>query len=272
MLTSISGLFRSVLPAVESGAPTALLPKIQVNQEDLKKTARQVASLIDHTLLKPEATRADVLNICQDAVTYQFASVCVNPVWVPVVAEKLKSTSVKVCTVIGFPLGANTTETKLFEAKEALSQGAQEIDMVQNIGAVRSGYWDAVRIEVEHIAELAHEHSAILKVILETSLLTAEEKQASCQLAVKAKADFVKTSTGFSSGGATVDDVRLMRQVVGEGVGVKASGGIRDLKTLQAMVSAGANRIGASAGVQIVEELLNRPKLDTVRQQDPNTY
>jgi deoxyribose-phosphate aldolase len=214
-----------------------------------------VARLIDHTLLKPEATEDDVARLCGQARQYSFASVCVNPFWVRFAAEALAGSSVRVCTVIGFPLGANTTKTKLAEAESALADGAQELDMVQNIGALRSGKFDAVRNGIEAIAALAHSEGAILKVILETCLLDATQKTTACRLAVEAHADFVKTSTGFSSGGATIEDVKLMRATVGESMGVKASGGVRTLEALRQMVATGANRIGTSSGVNILAEL-----------------
>jgi deoxyribose-phosphate aldolase len=214
---------------------------------------KQVAALIDHTILKPEATQADVLKICSEAVQYNFASVCVNPYWVPLVAAELSGSDVKVCTVIGFPLGATTTEAKLAETEAALRAGAREIDMVINIGALRSGDRDAVRLDIRAVVGLAHEAGALVKVILETALLDDEQKSLACALAVEAGADFVKTSTGFSSAGATAHDVALMRGMVGAAMGVKASGGIRSLSDLETMVAAGATRIGTSAGVKIVE-------------------
>jgi deoxyribose-phosphate aldolase len=214
-----------------------------------------VAALIDHTLLKPEATQSDIARLCEEARQYRFASVCVNPCWVGFAAEALAGTGVRVCTVIGFPLGANDPRTKITEADLALTQGAKEIDMVQNIGALRSGDHHLVHKEIGDLADIAHSYGGFLKVILETSLLTDEEKIRACRLAQQSQADFVKTSTGFSSGGATVADVQLMRRTVGEKMGVKASGGIRTLEQLRQMVAAGANRIGASAGVSIIREL-----------------
>jgi deoxyribose-phosphate aldolase len=214
-----------------------------------------VALLIDHTLLKPEATEDDIARLCNDARQYSFASVCVNPFWVRFAAKALVGSSVRVCTVIGFPLGANVTKTKLAEAEFALADGAQELDMVQNIGALRSGQVELVRDEIAALAELAHSHGAILKVILETCLLNQTQKTAACRLAAEARADFVKTSTGFASGGATIEDVKLMRATVGESMGVKASGGVRTLEALRQMVAAGANRIGTSSGVNILAEL-----------------
>ena len=217
--------------------------------------APAIAALIDHTLLKPEATLSDIVRLCSEAREWQFACVCVNPYWVTIAAAELEGSPVRVCTVIGFPLGANTSQIKLTEAEIAISQGALEIDMVQNIGALRSGDLDKVRNEISEITALAHSRTAILKVILETSLLTDQDKVAACRVAVEAGADFVKTSTGFSSGGATVEDVALMRQVVGPSVGVKASGGVRTLGALRSVVAAGATRIGTSSGVSILREL-----------------
>ncbi len=222
------------------------------NQIDEK---HRVAAAIDHTLLKPEAAAQDIEKVCLEALKHGFAAVCVNPCWVPLVAKRLADSPVKVCTVIGFPLGANQTKTKLAEASLALTQGARELDMVQNVGALRSQDYSLVEQEIAELADLAHRHGAILKVILETSLLTAEQKMKACRIAAEAKADFVKTSTGFSTAGATVEDIRLMRQTVGHALGVKASGGIRTLATVREMLAAGATRIGASAGVQILNEL-----------------
>ena len=212
-----------------------------------------IALLIDHTLLKPDATGADIRKLCAEARQYGFASVCVNPFWVPVAATELAGTSVKVCTVVGFPLGASATEVKSFETGVAMAEGAREIDMVINIGALRGGDHDAVREDIVAVVDTAHLGGAIVKVILETALLTKEQKVTACLLARIAGADFVKTSTGFSSGGATVEDVTLMRQVVGAEMGVKASGGVRTLDDLKRMVAAGATRVGASASVQIIE-------------------
>jgi deoxyribose-phosphate aldolase len=221
-----------------------------------------IAPLIDHTLLKPEATRPDIAQLCAEAREFGFASVCVNPCWVALAAEKLSGTRVQVCTVIGFPLGANETAVKVAEAQLALSQGARELDMVQNIGALRSGEVDWVRNEIAALAALAHSEGAILKVILETALLDHDEKITACRLALEAQADFVKTSTGFSKGGATVGDVALMRRTVGPSMGVKASGGIRTLEALRQMVEAGATRIGSSSGVAIVSGLAGSQKPD----------
>jgi deoxyribose-phosphate aldolase len=221
--------------------------------ERLTKIDSSIARLIDHTILKPEATRADVIKVCQEARKYQFASVCVNPYWVPLVAAELAGSPVKVCTVVGFPLGATTSESKIAETEGALRVGAQEIDMVMNVGALRSGDHEVVKQDIHGVAEAAHRAGAILKVILETALLDDNQKATACALAKLAGADFVKTSTGFGPSGATAHDVALMRLVVGPDMGVKASGGIRTLEDLRAMAAAGATRIGASASVKIVE-------------------
>ena len=212
-----------------------------------------IASLIDHTILKPDATAADVRKVCREAVQYSFASVCVNPYWVSLVAAELKGSPVKVCTVIGFPLGANATEIKVAEAVAAIRVGAQEIDMVINIGELRGGNYDAVRNDIAAVVEVSHRSGAIVKVILETALLDDNQKLMACTLSKFAKADFVKTSTGFSTHGATAHDVALMRLAVGPEMGVKASGGIRTLDDLRNMAAAGASRVGASASVKIIE-------------------
>jgi deoxyribose-phosphate aldolase len=210
--------------------------------------------LIDQNLLKPEATGTDIARVCADARRHLFTAVCVNPYWVRLAAAELAGSQVKVCTAAGFPLGANGTKTKLFEVDLALSQGATEIDMVQNIGALRSGDSRLVHDEIEEVARLTHNGKALLKVILETYLLNNDQKREACRVAQSAGADFVKTSTGFSGGGATTDDVALMRQTVGSALGVKASGGIRSLACLRDMVRAGATRIGTSSGAQILLE------------------
>jgi deoxyribose-phosphate aldolase len=218
----------------------------------------EVAALIDHTLLKPEAARNDIERLCKEALEHKFASVCVNSVFVGQVSESLRGSSVKTCVVVAFPLGANLPAVKLGEARMALEQGAEEIDMVISIGALKGGDHAAVSEEIENLVTTVHERQAILKVIIETALLSEEEKLLACRLARDARADFVKTSTGFSSSGATVADVALMRRVVGADVGVKASGGIRTLDDLLKMVEAGANRIGTSNGVSIVREAQSR--------------
>jgi deoxyribose-phosphate aldolase len=221
--------------------------------EKLTRVDPAVASLIDHTLLKPDATVAEIETVCREAVRYSFASVCVNPHWVSKVASMLRGSPVKVCTVVGFPLGATTTEAKVAETRSALARGAQEIDMVVNIGALRSGDADTVRADIAAVVEESHRAGAIVKVIIETALLDDSQKATACTLAKLAGADFVKTSTGFAKGGATAADVALMRRVVGPDMGVKASGGIRSLDDLRQMAAAGATRIGASASVKIVE-------------------
>lgn len=213
------------------------------------------SSLIDHTLLKADATRDEVIKICDEAVQFSFASVCVNPTWVPLAAERLRCTVVKVCTVCGFPLGATLPAAKREEARESIRAGAQEVDMVINVGALKSGDWDFVRDDIRGVVEVCHASGAITKVILETSLLNDEEKVAGCLLARAAGADFVKTSTGFSTGGATARDIALMHHVVGDGLGVKASGGVRTLDDVKKMVAAGATRVGASASVKIMEQI-----------------
>lgn len=213
-----------------------------------------IAKLIDHTLLKPEATREDIRKLCVEALKYGFASVCVNPWNVSQAAELLQGSDVRVCTVVGFPLGATLPQVKVFEAEEAIKLGAQEIDMVINVGALKSGQIEAVEADIRGVADASHRGGGICKVILETSLLTTEEKVRGSLAAKNAGADFVKTSTGFSTGGATAEDVRLMRAVVGGEVGVKASGGVRSLEDLRKMVEAGATRIGASASVKILEQ------------------
>jgi deoxyribose-phosphate aldolase len=212
-----------------------------------------IAGLIDHTLLRPEATREDIIKVCREARKYSFASVCINPYWVPLVAAQLAGSPVKVCTVVGFPLGATSTEAKVAETEAALRVGAQEIDMVENVGALRGGDHDAVKADIAAVVEVTHGAGAIVKVILETALLDDNQKVMACMLAKMAKADFVKTSTGFGPSGATAHDVELMRLAVGPEMGVKASGGIRTLDDVKKMAAAGATRIGASASVKIVE-------------------
>jgi len=208
---------------------------------------------IDHTLLKPEATEAQIVELCREAVRYQFASVCINPCYIAVAARELRGSGVKTGTVIGFPLGATTREVKVFEAEQAMRNGAEELDMVMNIGALKAGLREAVAGEIRAVVEAAR-GKALVKVIIECCLLTEEEKIAACQIVQEAGANFVKTSTGFASGGATVKDVRLIRQTVGPDMGIKASGGIRDYRTALAMIEAGANRIGTSSGVAIFRE------------------
>ncbi len=217
--------------------------------------AKDIARYIDHTLLKADVKREQIYQLCQEAKEYQFASVCINPYWVQEAAKALQAEeNVKICTVIGFPLGQSATETKKFETEMAIKHGAEEIDMVINIGALKDGDYEVVQKDIEAVVAAA-KGKALVKVIIETCLLTDEEKKVACERSVKAGADFVKTSTGFSTGGATIEDVKLMRQTVGDQVGVKASGGVRNLKDLEAMVEAGATRIGASSGVEIVKGL-----------------
>jgi deoxyribose-phosphate aldolase len=212
-----------------------------------------IASMIDHTLLKPDATADQIAQLCYEARKYKFASVCINPTHVKLCAKLLQGTQVKVCTVIGFPLGASAPEVKAFEAQTALKDGATEIDMVINIGALKAGDLTLVARDIHEVVLVGHTAGAIVKVIIETSLLTDEEKVTACLLSKEAGADFVKTSTGFSGGGATVADVNLMRRVVGPEMGVKASGGVRDFEDARNMVKAGATRLGASAGVKIIQ-------------------
>ncbi|WP_088041679.1 deoxyribose-phosphate aldolase [Bacillus sp. EAC] len=210
------------------------------------------ANLVDHTLLRADAKKEEIAKLVEEAKEFNFASVCINPTWVSYASELLKDSSVKVCTVIGFPLGANTPEVKAFETKNAIENGAGEVDMVINIAALKDNNDELVERDVRAVVEAA-KGKALVKVIIETCLLTDEEKVRACELSVKAGADFVKTSTGFSTGGATVEDVALMRKTVGENVGVKASGGVRNLKDLENVVSVGATRIGTSSGVKIVQ-------------------
>lgn len=212
------------------------------------------ASIIDHTLLKPDATKDNIRTLCEEAKKYGFASVCVLPYWVKACSEQLKESTVKVCTVVGFPLGGTTTETKVFEATDAIDNGADEIDMVINIGLLKARDYELVKSDIKAVVQAAK--GKMVKVIIETCLLTDEEKVKACELACEAGCSFVKTSTGFSTGGATLSDVQLMRQTVGVNIGVKASGGIRNFSTMKQMIEAGANRIGTSNGVKIIEEAL----------------
>jgi deoxyribose-phosphate aldolase len=215
---------------------------------------RKIARLIDHTILKPEATRDEVKQVCAEAIKFEFASVCVNPFWAKFVAAELRDSMTKVCTVIGFPLGATTTSAKVAETLAALKDGAEEIDMVINIGALRGGERDIAKSDIQAVVLASHGRDAIVKVIIETALLDETQKVLACRLSQDAGADFVKTSTGFSKSGATVTDVALMRHAVGKSMGIKASGGIRTLADLKTMVAAGATRIGASSSVKILEE------------------
>jgi deoxyribose-phosphate aldolase len=222
--------------------------------ERLTRIDESLAALIDHTLLRPEATREQIVKLCQEARKFGFASVCVNAGWVPLCAQLLRGAKAKVCTVVGFPLGATLTEAKRAETEEAVKLGAEEIDMVIQIGVLRSGDLDQVYLDIRAVVEAAHRAAAIVKVIIEAALLNDDEKVVACALAKLAGADFVKTSTGFGPSGATDHDVALMRRVVGGEMGIKAAGGIRSFDDLQKMAAAGATRIGASASVKILEE------------------
>jgi deoxyribose-phosphate aldolase len=217
-------------------------------------TARDWSSLVDHTLLKPEASDADIRKLCEEAAQYRFASVCVNPSWVRAAACNLRGTSVPVCTVVGFPLGATLADVKAYEARRAIFDGAREVDMVINIGALKSNDDCAVEQDIRAVVEASHEYDVLVKVIIEAALLTDDEKVRACLAAKRAGADFVKTSTGFAKHGATVADVALMRRTVGAGMGVKAAGGVKGIDDARAMVEAGATRIGASVGVRIAQE------------------
>jgi deoxyribose-phosphate aldolase len=225
-------------------------------------TVVAVATLIDHTLLKPDASRSDIERLCHEAATFGFATVCVNPWYVPLAERLLRGSPVKVCTVVGFPLGATLPQIKAHEAEEAIKLGAQEIDVVQNVGALKSGQDEQVEADLRGVVEISHREGAICKVILETALLSREEKVRAALLAKRAGADFVKTSTGFASGGASAEDVALLRETVGGEMGIKASGGIRSLDDLQAMVTAGATRIGTSSGVKIIQQMREHAELE----------
>jgi deoxyribose-phosphate aldolase len=231
----------------EHQLPPAPVP-LQVPQ------GREIGGWIDHTLLKPEATAAQIRTLCQEAMQYHFASVCINPVYVPLACGLLRDATEKVCTVVGFPLGAVLPEFKVFESLASINYGASEIDMVINVGALKSEAYGLVLNEIQSVASTCHNQGALVKVILETALLTQREKIIACLLAKAAGANFVKTSTGFGTGGATLEDVALMRRVVGAEMGVKAAGGIRSYADAVAMIGAGANRLGASAGVKIIQE------------------
>jgi deoxyribose-phosphate aldolase len=220
-----------------------------------------VAAMIDHTLLKPDATRQNIEELCREAAQFKFATVCVNPVWVALSARLLAGTGVGVCSVVGFPLGATTPDVKEYETRRAIFDGAREIDMVINIGALKSGDLRTVERDIEAVTNPCHECGALSKVIIEAALLTDDEKVTACTLAKAASADYVKTSTGFGPGGATAADVALMRRVVGAEMGVKAAGGVRDLDSVKAMIAAGATRVGASAGVKIVQQARAMPQV-----------
>ncbi len=239
--------------AVAAGASRLGLPPID------SLSARDMAQYIDHTLLKPETTRNEIRKLCSEAGQYRFASVCINPVWVKESAKYLCATGVEVCTVVGFPLGASAPDAKVYEARRAIFDGAREIDMVMQIGALKSEDYNLVEDDIAKLAEAVHQEDALLKVIIETALLTDEEKIKACLLCKSAGADYVKTSTGFSKAGATVKDVSLMRRVVGPDMGVKAAGGVRDFAGAQEMLAAGATRIGASVGVKIVQNMSAAP-------------
>lgn len=216
----------------------------------------KINQYIDHTALKADTSLHQIEKLCSEAREYEFFSVCVNSYYVKKAAAFLSGTNVKVCTVVGFPLGASTMETKRFEAMKAVAEGAREIDMVINVSAIKSGEWQYVLDDMSSLCQVTHQQGALLKVILETSLLNEDEKRKACELAIKANVDFVKTSTGFSTGGATIEDVKLMRSIVGK-MGVKASGGIRDAETARKMIEAGATRLGTSASVEIVKGLIS---------------
>ena len=224
----------------------------------VKHVDGDIARYIDHTLLKPDATQAQIAQLCHEARQYDFAAVCVNPTHVKLCADLLKGSNVAVCTVVGFPLGATPPEVKAYETQQAIDDGATEIDMVINIGALKGGEYDLVERDIAMVTRTAHNNGALCKVIIEAALLNEQEKIKACELSKKAGADYVKTSTGFGPGGATVADVTLMRRVVGPGMGIKAAGGIRSFADAKGMVEAGATRIGASAGVKILQEAEKR--------------
>ena len=236
-----------VAPVVEAGAT-------RLGFHAVGGGAGNVAAMIDHTLLKPDATRGEIETLCREAKEFGFASVCVNPTWVATCARLMRGSPVAVCSVVGFPLGATTADTKQYETRRAIFDGASEIDMVINVGALKSGNLHLVESDIRAVTSACRESNVLSKVIIETALLTDDEKVTACTLAKAAAADFVKTSTGFVPGGATAEDVALMRRVVGEDMGIKASGGVRTLEGVKAMVAAGATRIGASAGVRIVQQ------------------
>lgn len=242
-----------VRQAMEAGASrfTAMLGVTHVDGD--------IARFIDHTLLKPDATQAQIAQLCHEARQYSFAAVCVNPTHIKLCADLLKGSDVAVCTVVGFPLGATPPEVKAYEAQQAIDDGATEVDMVINVGALKGGEYDLVERDIAMVTRTCHNNGALCKVIIEAALLTDQEKIKACELAKKAGADYVKTSTGFGPGGATVADVALMRRVVGPSMGVKAAGGIRSYADAKGMVEAGATRIGASAGVEIVQEAKKHP-------------
>jgi deoxyribose-phosphate aldolase len=246
------------MPFVEDCCPTRVQPIVAAGATRLGLAASggapaEIAAIIDHTLLKPEATRTQIEQLCREAVEFRFATVCVNPTWVALCAARLRPSPIAVCAVVGFPLGATTPDVKQYETRRALFDGAREIDMVMNIGALKSGDLRLVERDIDAVVSVCREAGALTKVILETALLTDEEKTTACVLAKAAGADYVKTSTGFGPGGATVADVALMRRVIGGDMGVKAAGGVRDRADVDALVAAGASRIGASASVRILK-------------------
>jgi len=249
------GVSQRILPAAPRAVTAASAERISA-QPNLGNADTRIAALIDHTLLRPEASRSEIENLCNEAVRFGFATVCVNAWYVPLAVEQTRGSSVKVCTVVGFPLGATLTTVKIHEAEEAIKLGAQEIDVVQNIGALKSGQEEQVEADLRGVVEASHRGGALCKVILETALLSTEEKMRSARLAKRAGADFVKTSTGFSTAGATAEDIALLRSVVGTAMGIKAAGGIRSLEDFERMVRAGATRIGTSAGIKILTEKL----------------
>jgi deoxyribose-phosphate aldolase len=244
---SASNFVDRVKPVVDAGADRL------ASTLGVAPTDGQLSHMIDHTILKPEATQDQIAQLCFEARKYSFASVCVNPTNVKLCASLLQGTDIDICTVVGFPLGATPTDVKVFETQQAIREGATEVDMVLNVGALKSRDYELVRQDIASIARACHAGNAILKVIIEAALLTDEEKVVACQLAKVAGADFVKTSTGFGPGGATAEDVALMRKVVGPSIGVKAAGGIKTLEDAQKMIAAGASRLGASASVKIVQ-------------------
>jgi deoxyribose-phosphate aldolase len=244
---SAENFARKVQPAVSAGAERF------ASTLGVAPTDESVAHMIDHTILKPDATQDEIAQLCYEARKFNFAAVCVNPTYVKLCSDLLAGSDVKVCVVVGFPLGATPTDGKVFETQQAIREGATEVDMVINVGALKSRDYELVERDIASVARACHADNAILKVIIESALLTDEEKVVACQLSKVAGADFVKTSTGFGPGGATVEDVALMRRVVGPAMGVKASGGIRTYEDARKMIAAGANRLGASAGVRIVQ-------------------
>jgi len=247
-----------VAPVVEAGATRLGLHAVGGG-------AGSVAGMIDHTLLKPDATKREIETLCGEAKEFGFASVCVNPTWVATCARLVRGSSVAVCSVVGFPLGATTADTKQYETRRAIFDGAREIDMVINVGALKSGDLHLVESDIRAVTSACRETNVLSKVIIETALLSDEEKVTACTLAKAAAADFVKTSTGFGPGGATAEDVALMRRIVGEDMGIKASGGVRTLEGVKAMVAAGATRIGASAGVRIVQQSQGQQPAEAVK-------